>query len=122
MKPEAATLKLITDWLSAERIWFRRRNAGLAIVPASGGQARRKIAYGVAGDSDLEVLYRRDLGYKIGSKASYLQVIFIEVKAPKGKQSEAQKRFQVEVEALGCTYCLAYSLADVQAALGMEMK
>ncbi len=121
MKPEAATLKLITDWLSAERIWFRRRNAGLAIIPASGGQARRKIAYGVAGDSDLEVIYRARTvteGYVLYET----RILFVEVKAPKGKQSEAQKRFQEEVEALGCTYCLAYSLEDVQAALGMETK
>ena len=112
MKPEAQILRTITDWLSAERIWWRRRNAGAAFIEG------RKIGYGVAGDSDLEVLHRRDLDYKIGSKATYLQVVFIEVKAPKGKQSEAQKRFQEEVTALGCTYVLAYSVEDVMKAMG----
>jgi hypothetical protein len=37
----------------------------------------------------------------------------IEVKAPKGKQSEHQKAFQEMLEVAGGRYVLAYSLDDV---------
>jgi hypothetical protein len=41
------------------------------------------------------------------------QYVGIEVKAPKGKQSEHQKEFQRKLEAAGGRYILAYSLDDV---------
>lgn len=41
----------------------------------------------------------------------------IEDKAEKGKQSEAQQKYQARVEALGGLYILARSSADVRAAL-----
>lgn len=41
----------------------------------------------------------------------------IEVKAPKGKQSDHQKEFQKNLEAAGAKYVLAYSLEDVMVAL-----
>jgi hypothetical protein len=41
------------------------------------------------------------------------QFVGIEVKAPKGKQSEHQKEFQRNLEADGGKYVLAYSLEDV---------
>jgi hypothetical protein len=41
------------------------------------------------------------------------QFIGIEVKAPKGKQSENQKEFQRQLEAVGGRYILAYSVDDV---------
>jgi hypothetical protein len=41
------------------------------------------------------------------------QYVGIEVKAPKGKQSEHQKEFQEALEAAGGRYVLAYSLDDV---------
>jgi hypothetical protein len=37
----------------------------------------------------------------------------IEVKAPRGKQSDHQKEFQKQLEAAGGRYVLAYSLEDV---------
>jgi hypothetical protein len=43
--------------------------------------------------------------------------VAIETKSDKGKQSEAQARYQVRVEALGGLYILARSSADVRAAL-----
>jgi hypothetical protein len=45
----------------------------------------------------------------------------IEVKAPKGRQSEHQKEFQRQLEASGGRYILAYSLDDVIAALAHPM-
>lgn len=105
MKPEAQLQRTITDWLSAEKYWWRRRNAGTMFIEG------RKIGYGVAGDADLEVLYR--------NRYMELVAVFIEVKSPKGKQSPNQKTFQSEVEALGCFYVLAYSLEDVQRTMGV---
>ena len=42
------------------------------------------------------------------------RVVHIEIKAPKGKQSEWQKRFQDRLEAAGGEYILARSVADVE--------
>jgi hypothetical protein len=41
------------------------------------------------------------------------QFVGIEVKAPKGKQSEHQKEFRKKLEAAGGKYLLTYSLDDV---------
>lgn len=40
--------------------------------------------------------------------------VFIEVKAPKGKQSEEQKVFESEIKNAGGTYVLARELDDVE--------
>lgn len=42
------------------------------------------------------------------------RLIFCEVKAEKGKQSESQKEFQKRVEILGFEYWLVYSLQEFQ--------
>lgn len=42
------------------------------------------------------------------------QYVGIEVKAPKGRQSENQKEFQRQLEAVGGKYILAYSIDDVE--------
>jgi len=49
-------------------------------------------------------------------------VLFIEVKAPKGMQSEHQKRFQKCVEQCGGKYVLARSVDDVIKAIGDREK
>jgi hypothetical protein len=41
------------------------------------------------------------------------QYVGIEVKAPKGKQSEYQKEFQRKLEEAGGQYILAYDLEDI---------
>ena len=45
------------------------------------------------------------------------QYVGIEVKAPKGRQSENQKILQAQLEAAGGRYILAYSIDDVISAL-----
>lgn len=42
------------------------------------------------------------------------RVVHIEVKTPKGRQSDRQKRFQQNLEAAGGEYILARSVADVE--------
>lgn len=46
----------------------------------------------------------------------------IEVKAPKGKQSDHQKGFQSKLEGAGGKYILAYSLEEVIAALARPIR
>ena len=41
------------------------------------------------------------------------RVVHIEVKKPRGKQSEKQERFQAELEGAGGEYLLARSVEDV---------
>ena len=46
------------------------------------------------------------------------RVVHIEVKTPKGVQSDKQKRFQRKLEAAGGEYILARSVEDVEHQLG----
>jgi hypothetical protein len=116
VKPEAALQRLILDWLAANRIWFERRNTG-AMVSSYGGK-KRLTKFSQPGTADIMATRR---SYWAEEKTPIVpatcQVIWIEVKAPKGKQSETQKLFQQEVEAAGHVYVLAYSLEDVIEAL-----
>jgi len=48
------------------------------------------------------------------------QYVGIEVKAPKGKQSENQQESQRQLEAAGGKYILAYSIDDVERALDRQ--
>ena len=65
-------------------------------------ETMRKLATGLkSGASDLIVLFPN-------------RAVFCEVKTPTGKQSEAQKEFQIQVEKLGFEYILVRSLLDFQ--------
>jgi VRR-NUC domain len=110
VKPEAALQKLILDWLSANRIWFERRNTG-AMVSSYKGK-NRLTRFSQPGTADIMVLADtndRDCEFPFSHK----RVVWIEVKAPKGRQSDSQKEFQQAVEYEGHKYILAYSLEDV---------
>lgn len=48
------------------------------------------------------------------------ETIYVEVKAPNGRQSEGQVAFQRQIEAHGARYILARSLDDVIAAVGKK--
>lgn len=97
MTPEGQVLKSITDFLAVRKIWHRRMNTG-AIVSEHAGK-RRFHRYGSVGMADV--------------LASVDGFLWIEAKAGKGKQSEAQKEFQAEVEAQGHRYIVARSIEDV---------
>lgn len=63
-------------------------------------ETMRKLATGLKpGASDLIVLFPN-------------KPVFCEVKTPTGKQSEAQKEFQIQVEKLGFEYILVRSLDE----------
>lgn len=112
--PEGALLRLVMDWLAAEHILAYRMNT-LAMPTADG---KRFIKAGVLGMAD--VLAFPQLFYSDGIHPTAVRApypVWIELKAPKGKQSDFQKSFQAQVEAEGHSYILAHRLEDVQAAL-----
>ncbi len=114
---ESDTLKLITDWLTAKRVWWLRMNTGAMSAEYKG--KKRFVRFCRPGVADiLAVRYTTNwvhvLQNAIPRETSYLQVVWLEIKAPKGVQGPAQKEFQSEVEAQGMTYILAKSLEDVE--------
>ena len=71
------------------------------------------VRYGVPGMADVMAFPERDVVENNGGSHYEINPTWIEVKAPKGKQSELQKSFQEQVESHGHRYILAYSLEDV---------
>jgi len=109
MKPEAAIQRCITDWLTAMRskgVWWRRMNSG-AVTATHNGKSRM-VRYGSPGMADIFCTYQ-----ETGSGYDMAIPVWIEVKAPKGKQSDLQMEFESEVEASGHLYLVARSLDDV---------
>lgn len=115
--PESAVLKQITDWLTANRIWHERRNTGAAVSTYKGKS--RLTRFSRPGTADVMAVI--DVSFRIphmddidnGKLVHFQKVVWIEAKAPKGVQSDAQKAFQQEVTAAGHIYVLAFSVDDV---------
>ena len=114
--PEGAVLKQIMDWLAAEHLLSFRMNTG-AVQSEHKGK-KRFMRFGVPGMADILAFSSRDGECECQEYNRLIrEVVWIEVKAPKGKQSELQKSFQAQVEAEGHKYILAYDVSDVEAAL-----
>jgi hypothetical protein len=92
---ESDIQKQILDWLTLKRIFHYRNNSG-AFVDSQ----KHFYRFGALGSPDIICVIKG-------------QYVGIEVKAPKGKQSEHQKAFQGTLEAAGGRYVLAYSIDDV---------
>jgi hypothetical protein len=97
---ESETQKAILEWLAWKHIFHYRNNSGA---------------------------FKRDDGhfYRFGAVGSpYIvciidgQYVGIEVKAPKGRQSDNQKEFQRQLEAAGGGHILAFSIDDVARKIG----
>jgi hypothetical protein len=88
---ESDIQRQILDYLAIKGVFAYRNNSGAL---------RRFFRAGVLGGPDVVC----------GIDGRY---IGIEVKAPKGKQSDHQKEFQKNLEAAGGKYVLAYSLDDI---------
>lgn len=120
---EADTQKAILDYLAARRIMAFRMNVGTQIIPAQGGFKRRAIHSGVLGMADILAFRVRKTNYleNPAIEGDYAKEIiiplWIEVKSLTGKQSQAQKDFQAQVEAEGHRYTVARSIEDVEEAL-----
>lgn len=102
-KPRQEETQLQTACVS----WFRMQYPDYIIFSVPNGSSRNPIeganlkkAGALAGVSDLVIL--ADKG----------RTLFIEMKVKKRKQSLNQKRFEVYVNRLGFTYCVARSVKD----------
>jgi hypothetical protein len=96
---ESEIQKQILDYLALKRIFHYRQNSG-AFDNGKGAFYR----FGAVGAPDIICVIAG-------------QYVGIEVKAPRGKQSDHQKAFQQALEAAGGRYLLAHSLDDVMVAL-----
>lgn len=103
MKPEQAIQKSILDYLAVLKVWYRRMNSGVMAGEYKG--KRSFVRFGTPGMADILA------APLIQGRPEFL---WIEVKAPKGKQSEAQAEFQKEVEGGGHSYLIAKSIDDVE--------
>ena len=88
--------------------WFTRLNCGEAFVKKGGKDY--KIELCEEGTADFEVI-------KQNCVLEYTDVLFIELKSEKGKQSPEQGSFQKIVEAQGCKYYLLRSFEELEALL-----
>lgn len=80
---ESATQKAILEWLAWKHIFHYRNNCG-GLPMESKGQ-RYYVRFGTLGTPDIVCVING-------------QYVGIEVKAPKGKQSDKQKEFQRRLE------------------------
>jgi hypothetical protein len=92
---ESYVQRQILDYLALKRIFHYRNNSG-AFVDSQ----KHFYRFGAVGSPDIVCVIHG-------------QYVGIEVKAPKGGQSDHQKEFQKQLEAAGGRYILAYSLDDV---------
>ena len=117
---EAQTQKAIMGYLAAKGVLCFRMNSG-AVLASHNGKTRM-VRYGVPGMADV-LAFNWQWGILHGRENALREVkclvpVWIEVKGPKGVQSDLQKSFQQQVEAHGHRYVLARSLDDVIAVIG----
>lgn len=103
MTPEGLVKRSIIDLLNAERIPFHRLNSGTVLVKR--GDRKRAIRLAPAGTPDLLALM---------PGREHRQPVYIEVKAAKGRQSDAQIEFESEAEAWGVPYLLVRDASELQ--------
>lgn len=100
---EGYVLGSILDYLAVQRIFAIRMNSG-AIRDITG----RPVRMHEPGTADVLALPSRWNGWD-----AIYRPIWIECKAPKGKQSLLQKEFEAKVKAYGHEYILAYGIEDL---------
>lgn len=99
---ESDIQRLITDWLTANRIWWMRCNSGQMLGSHKG--KKWCVRFGRRGMADIMAVRVIQGG---------LQIIWIEVKTATGEMSDDQRAFRIEVESQDMHYILARSLEDV---------
>lgn len=93
----------ITDYLTLKGYFWWRNNSGAFITERAGKKGFYK--FGQTGSPDLFVVKLRvDCG----------QIYGIEVKAEKGKQSEAQLEWATEFQLNGGIYLLVHSVEEIK--------
>lgn len=91
--------------------WFRLQYADLALLlfAVPNGGARNRIEAGIMKGEGVTAGVA-DMLFLLPNK--YHHALCIEVKTPKGKQQDSQKRFQRKVEAFGYRYEIVRSLEE----------
>ena len=104
---ESDVMRAVVDLLNAERIWWMRMNTGafpLEYETSSGARRHRFFRVGKPGTADIlctPQLY------------GFPGILWIECKASRGKQSDAQRRFEAEVVSHGHFYLLCRGSDDL---------
>lgn len=127
--PESCVLKAVTDLLTVHRIWWMRNNTGTHVLEHGG--RKRVFRAGRPGMADLLALPVQEYCPGCGARPAPLVPgwsktmccgrttdeahvpLWIECKAGRGVQSDAQLEFQLVVEQHGHVYLLARSSHDV---------
>jgi hypothetical protein len=109
MTPEGYVLDAVMDYLAANHIFAFRMQVGAAKID------KRFVRFGVPGCADILAFPIRCGCPEWCPKCdNHQRVVWIECKAPNGKQSALQKSFQEQVEAQGHRYILARSISDLE--------
>ena len=103
--PESYVKAAILDYLAATGVYAQRLNSGVQMATYKGKQ--RMIRMAAPGTADILALYPCH-----DCNRGFLPV-WIEAKAEKGRQSEAQKSFEEDVLRRGHQYVIARSVDDV---------
>lgn len=125
---EGQIVKGIMDYLAAERIYAIRLNtAGIQIEKRffrahSGGKGTADILALIPLNTSLMSGARHGVRHfrEHNGRGSTFLPVWIEAKAPKGKQSEHQKEFETYVRSLGHVYLLARGIDTVRGWLCVE--
>lgn len=99
---EKDVLRQVMQYLRLQKCLVYRMNTGASQFQNYPGGKKYFVRFGEKGMADILAF----------TKSS---AIWCECKATNGKQSEYQKHFQTEVEAMGHTYIVARCLEDVEA-------
>ncbi len=103
--------EILKAWGANPRLRFARCNTGVGWF-AKGKPARKTdpdaypVRFNPEGTADI-----------VGLMAPSGRMLMIEVKGPKGKQSDSQKKMQAVVTRFGGLYVVARSVSDVDQAL-----
>jgi hypothetical protein len=118
--PEGQIKKAIMDYLAARYVFAVRMNSGMQFGEHKG--KKWAVHLNAPGTADILafpldniVLFRGVPVYE--SIIARIRPLWIEVKAPKGKQSKLQKSFQAQVEREGHRYIVARGIGDVEEVL-----
>jgi hypothetical protein len=101
--PESYVLSACKDYLEIKGWTVRRMQSG-AVQDRRGVPVRMHAA----GTPDLQATQRA------GEFLNEHHILWVECKAPNGKQSPAQYQFQVEAEERGEAYILAFGIDDIR--------
>jgi hypothetical protein len=112
--PEGQVLNAILDYLAARHVFAIRMNTGAMVSEYKG--KKRFMRFGMPGMADILAFRNHPRRYDadFDGEVDDITPLWIEVKAPKGKQSELQSSFQERVEAEGHSYVLARCIEDVE--------